>query len=375
MQTTGPAAAIADPASAKLDPNAIGLVGAVTLGVVFLSPAMTLYGLFGPIFLAAGRAAPLAFVFALLATLPTAYGYAVLSRDYPSSGSAADWSARATTPRIGIWTGWIVFLYYLTNFVIQPVALGLFFGDLLKTLNLSPATAGAMGFGLGVLFCCALPAWLVYRGITLSTKSALVFLLIEISVVIALCGTIVALAPGHGTPLSLSGFSLSAAGRNPSGLFGALVFGMLAFCGFDVVSTVAEETKMARKLIPRATIIAVLLYAVLIIGGIWALTLGGNADALHQAAKAGRMPINDVARTFWGRGALMVTFTAITATLGLAVVTSVGASRILFDMGRRGASRLFAASSAPQNALERAPRNFCRRSRRVFPCVRVRRFL
>ncbi len=94
---------------AKLQSNVMGLLGAATLGVVFLSPAMTLYGLFGPIVLAAGNAAPLAFVFALIATLPTAYGYAVLSRDFPTSGSAADWSARATTHRVGIWTGWIVF--------------------------------------------------------------------------------------------------------------------------------------------------------------------------------------------------------------------------------------------------------------------------
>ena len=34
-----------------LKSNVIGLLGATTLGIVFLSPAMTLYGLFGPIFL------------------------------------------------------------------------------------------------------------------------------------------------------------------------------------------------------------------------------------------------------------------------------------------------------------------------------------
>lgn len=329
------------PASpAKLQSNVIGLLGAATLGVVFLSPAMTLYGLFGPIFLAAGSAAPLAFIVALIATVPTAYGYSVLSRDFPTSGSAADWSARATTPRIGVWTGWIVFFYYFTNFIIQPVALGLFFTDLLKATGVipdSPASQGAC-FLLGVLFCCALPAWMVYRGISVSAKGALIFLLIEISVVVALCLSIVYLAPHRGTPLDFSGFSLGAASRNPSGLFQALVFGMLGFCGFDVISTVAEETKMARKLIPQATMLAIVIYAVLIIGGMWALTMGGDPAALKQAANDGRMPINDVARSFWGRGSLLVTLTAITATLGLAVVTAVGASRILFDMGRRGAA-------------------------------------
>src|ERR1700683_1089322 len=38
--------------SLSLKSDVLGLLGAATLGVVFLSPAMTLYGLFGPTFLA-----------------------------------------------------------------------------------------------------------------------------------------------------------------------------------------------------------------------------------------------------------------------------------------------------------------------------------
>ncbi len=147
-----------------------------------------------------------------------------------------------------------------------------------------------------------------------------------------------------------------AASYHRSGLFQAMVFGMLGFCGFDVISTVAEETKMARKLIPQATMLAIAIYAVLIIGGMWALTLGGDPAHLRQAAAEGRMPINDVAHSFWGRGSLLVTLTGISATLGLAVVTAVGASRILFDMGRRGATlprfaQLHPRFQVPWNAL------------------------
>ncbi len=344
------------PAPPQLKSNVIGLLGAATLGVVFLSPAMTLYGLFGPIYLAAGTAAPMAFVFALLATLPTAYGYAVLSRDFPSSGSAADWSARATTPRIGIWTGWIVFFYYFTNFVIQPVAVGLFCTELLNFAGVASEVARGSGFLIGVLGCTAWPAWMVYRGISISARGALAVLVVEIVVVVALCGTVVWLAPQRGTPLNLDGFSLSGATQNGSAMFQAMVFAMLGFCGFDVISTVAEETKMARKLIPKATILAVLFYAVIIIAGMWALTLGGQPEALKQAVADGRMPINDVARSFWGSGSLLVTITGISASLGLAIVTSVGASRILFSMGRAGTAparfaRLHPTHQVPWNSL------------------------
>ena len=48
---------------------------------------------------------------------------------------------------------WMVFLYYLTNFVLQPVTLGLFFNDLLTAAGLH---AGVGTYCIGALLCCAL---------------------------------------------------------------------------------------------------------------------------------------------------------------------------------------------------------------------------
>lgn len=330
----------------QLKSNVIGLLGAATLGLVFMSPAMTLYGLFGPIFLACGKLAPLSFVLALVATLPTAFSYAVLSRDHPTSGSTADWAAQATGPRIGAWAGWLVFLYYTTNFIIQVVAVGLFFNELLLALGI--VLPINVGFCAGVLLGSAWPAWMVYRGLSLSVKGALIFLMIEIATVTVLCATIVWFAPSRGTPVTFEGFSPAAAWQNSSGMFQALVFAMLGFTGFDVVSTLAEETRTARKLIPQATILALLLYAVLIVAGMWALTFGGDATQLKASAEAGRMPINEVAQTVWGRGSIAVTFTALTATLALIIATSVGASRVLFAKARRRAAPAIFATLHPR---------------------------
>ena len=135
-----------------------------------------------------------------------------------------------------------------------------------------------------------------------------------------------------------------------------MVFGMLAYCGYDVISTVAEETKAPRTLIPQATVLALVVYAVLIIVGMWALSHGGDPEALRAAAEADQMPINVVAKSFWGQGKVLVTLTAISATLGLAIATSVGASRVLFAAARRGSApaafaRLHPRFLVPWNAL------------------------
>ncbi len=296
-----------------------------------LSPAMTLYGGFGPAYLNAGRAAPLAFVWALFATLPTALSYVFLSNGHPNSGSAAAWAEKAFSRRVSIWAGWMVFLYYLTNFIIQPVTLGVFAGDLFKLIHIEP---GFITYGLGALLCLGWTAPLVYKGIGISMKSALAFLLFESLVVVALCTTVVWMAHASGTKLTLEGFYLSASPAGASGIFRAMVFAILAYCGFDVVSTLAEETHMPEKLIPRATILSLFVYATVITLGIWALTFGSSPGHLKTIAESGLMPITEVARIAWGKASFLIPLTAISASLGLAIATSLGASRVLFSMAR-----------------------------------------
>lgn len=335
-----------------LERGGIGLIGATTLGVVMLSPAMTLYGGFGPSFLNAGAAAPLAFVWALLATLPTAASYILLSREYPTSGSAADWAEKSFGKKIGVWAGWMVFLYYLTNFIIQPVTMGVFAGNLFQAVHIAP---NFFTFAFASIVCLASGAYFVYRGISISSKGALVFLLLETAVVTALCVSVLYFAAQSGTKLDFDNFRLTASPTGSSGVFRAMVFAILAFCGFDVVSTLSEEVREPEKTIPRATFLSLLVYAGIIILGIWSLTYGGTREELKAIADAGGMPISEVARKVWGGGGILIPITGISATFGLTIATAVGASRILFSMARGGlASKPFALlndAQTPVNAL------------------------
>jgi amino acid transporter len=208
-----------------------------------------------------------------------------------------------------------------------------FLNDLLTNFGMHP---GLGTYFLGVSLGVALPAWIVYRGITPSTRGALTFLAFETLVVTALCLTVVFVAPSHGLHLSLENFSFAASPDGTSGIFRALIFGMLTFCGFDVISTLSEETHMPRRLIPQATFLALGVFGVFIIAGIWALCYGGSPEKLKAVADAGGMPISEIARDFWGGWASLVPVTAITAGLGIGIATAVGASRVLFSMARRG---------------------------------------
>ena len=316
----------------SLKSGAVGLLGAVTMGVVMLSPAMTIYGNFGPTFLAAGKASPLVFFWALLATLPTAISYALLSRSYPSSGSAATWIAQTGMNRVARWAGWMVFFYYVTNFAIQPISLGVFLNDILNNLGFHPTI---WTYLIGALSCCGWPAWIVYRGISPSIHGAFGFLLFETAVVAGLCVTIGLIAPEQGAHFSTEGFHIASSPRGFSGLFQAMIFGMLSFCGFDVISTLGEETRMAKKLIPQATFIALAVFGILVISGIWLLSYAATPESLKAAADAGGMPVDAIAKTYWGKWGTFVPLTGISASLGIAIATAIGASRVLMSMSRR----------------------------------------
>src|SRR2546423_1779425 len=97
----------------------------------------------------------------------------------------------------------------------QPVTLGVFFNDLVATAGIH---VGVSTYAVGALLCCIWPAWIAYRGISLSTKGALAFLLFETSVVTALCLSVVFIGAKQGVHFSTEGFHLSSSPGSTTGI-------------------------------------------------------------------------------------------------------------------------------------------------------------
>src|SRR3954471_14710507 len=86
----------------------LGLLGLVTLGSVMMSPALGLYGNWGPMASTVGLPTPLVFLAALVVSLPTAVSYALMSGRLPSSGSTYAWTWRVMSPQAGAWVGLVM---------------------------------------------------------------------------------------------------------------------------------------------------------------------------------------------------------------------------------------------------------------------------
>jgi amino acid transporter len=314
-------------ASGGLRKNAIGLRGAMILGVVLMSPAISIYFSWGFMIPSVGRQTAIVFLIAGLMSLPTAYSYALINRRIPSAGASYKWASRLISPYVGIAMGLILTLFYACIIPAEIAILGVIASDLLRS---ETTTTVAILMGGAVLL--AIP--FVYRGITFNIDTAVILVAIEVAILTAVAvGAFIASSDSQASLAPLN------PGKLPSLalLIPALVLGVNAFTGYDAVSTVSEETKAPRRLIPRATVLSVI-----VVGLIWVVLSTVLSDALAPSAyiktiNAGGFPLTAAAEMAFGSaGRDIVDVMGIEATFAIVIAATIGSTRVLYAMGRDG---------------------------------------
>ena len=164
-----------------LKTGALGMVGLSILGAAMMCPAIGIYLNWGPMASLVGLATPLVFLAALVIALPSAISYSQLSSRMTSSGAVFAWSWRILSPKVGVWTGIIMTFFYIVATILQPILFGMFFNDLLSLLGVE--APGMITWGIGAALITLVVMYATYNGISISIKTALVFIAIELVVV------------------------------------------------------------------------------------------------------------------------------------------------------------------------------------------------
>lgn len=320
-----------------------------------MSPALGIYGNWGPMASMIGKATPLVFLAALGISLPTAISYAVITREMPSAGSAFTWVWESTSPVIGIWVGLMMTIYYTVAVTLQPIFFGLFFNDLLNYFGIHNTSNWT--WGIGVAIATLLVFFMTYRGIAIATKWSLLFMGIEILVVVALSLTIIVSKLSHGG-FTLAPFNPGEIHGGVSTFWSAIILGILSYTGYDVISTVAEEAKAPKRLLPRATILACVLVGIFWALGAWVFSISVPVSEVEKLTSSGLTAATPIADQYWGWGRIFVILTAMSAAAAVYIVTVVGSSRGYFAMAREGTlpasgplSRLNDRFRVPWNAM------------------------
>lgn len=296
-----------------------------------------------------GRAVPLAFALATVGVLLVAYGFVRLCQNFNHAGSVYGFVGATMGPRSGVVAGWGLMGTYIFYGGVTSMASGIFGTKFLEELGVWKNQPGWTGFlvgGIAILlayFLAVVPARNGTR--ILLTVEAVTVTLIVITAIIIFAKLAGGSAPG-GHKIDMSVFSIPS-GTGASSVFLGVVFGFLSFAGFEAASTLGEEARNPRKDIPRAIL------GTAIFGGIYFVlitaveVMGFGTDAAGVKAFIGSGSLMGDLGTSYVASWVGTTITlgAALSAFGCLLACVVGASRLLFALGRdSGNARLASVS-------------------------------
>jgi amino acid transporter len=312
-----------------LERNAIGLTEVLFQSITHMAPAVATALSLGAATLFAGGNTPLAVVLALIAALFTAYSIGELARHLPSAGGMYTYVARG----LGSFVGWLMAWAFLLAEPVVPAALfasfGLFGASLITLVT--GFSNDYLWLPLAVL-CGLLVWWLVYRGISISTRVGVALGAIEIGIFLFVSLLLILNAGSRNT---LSVFVPGSDGLKPA--LQGMVFCLLAFVGFEAAAPLAEETRDPRRTIRRAVLLSAVLIGLFYTFNMYAATVFFGPDKMQKEFLGfnNSDPWSGMANEVLpGIGGILVVFAILNSSLANASAGANASTRVIFALGR-----------------------------------------
>ncbi|NUM55621.1 MAG: amino acid permease [Candidatus Hydrogenedentes bacterium] len=283
-----------------------------------------IYALVGKVAGLSGMLSWMSFAVASVAATLTACVYAELATRFPQSGGAAYYCERAfRKPALSVFIGWLVLCSGVVSMATSSLA---FAGYLTKLVEPLPAPVAVCGF-LFVVGTIAI------RGIRESSTSNIICTMIELSGLLIVVTTGLALFFGGGPPkIELATPPPEVTTWAPLLILQGAGLAFFACIGFEDIANVAEEVKKPERTIPTA-----LLSAMAIVGAVYMLVAFVSTRTLppHELASSEAPLLSVVERTApWSLKFFGVI--AMFAVANTSLLNCVMGSRLLHGMSREG---------------------------------------
>lgn len=319
----------------------LGLFDATMIGV----GAMIGAGIFVLTGIAAGEAGPasiLAFALNGVVTMLTAFAYAELASAIPRAGGGYSFVRMAFPGATGFVAGWMLWFAYTVACSLYALGFAGYFweffhkyfpgitGGVFGLIGQNPAILG-ITVVIGILF-----VWLNVRGaeVTGRTENILTLSKIVILAVFIFFGILqITEEPARAAESFMPFF--------PQGFGGVLIamgLTFIAFEGYDLIATVAEEIKNPEKNIPKATFISlavtITIYLLILLVSLGAIN-PENLTSWEFLGKYQETAIVRAAEDFMPAfGVLIIVIGGLLSTMSALNATVMAASRVAFSMGR-----------------------------------------
>lgn len=235
----------------------------VILGVAYMTP-MVVFDTFGIVSGITDGRVPLAYIFALVAMLLTAFSYARFSRQTEKPGSAYTYTAESCGAKAGFFVGWCSLLDYILLPLVNALLAGIYLEAVIPSV---PYWMWVTLFaGLVTLINCFRINFLANLSLVF-VVAPLLLMVLFIYLVIRGVGE----GQGYGHVLTLAPLFNGDSSILPL-IAGASIL-CFSFLGFDAVTTMSHETQDPKRTIPRAVMLTTLAGGIIFLTASWFIQL------------------------------------------------------------------------------------------------------
>ncbi len=313
----------------RLNRGALGLLDITAATMANIAPAMSFFFGFGYLAFTAGLASPLTILLAGIAILFLGNTLSEFTKVLPSTGGFITFVGKTFGARTAVTTALLTGTGYIAAMASVIAIVGGFFQGIMQHYNVSGLES--VPWGVYTLIFLAIAAYMMIRGVSISTKVAGLFFSCEMAILLIV--SVVTLAKFH-QHINFRPFEPKNISGGFKGLAAGFPLGIYLFIGWENSAALAEETNNPRKNVPRAvfTSIFVMLVAYLLFAYSTVVGFKDNVTTLTSSP----VPFLTVAGAI-GAFVLFLTYVAgMTSTMGAMIAGTNSQARLLFNAGREG---------------------------------------
>jgi amino acid transporter len=273
-----------------------------------------------------GRAAPLVFLLGAVAMAIVGLSFAALGQRVAHAGSADVYVTHVFGPRWGFVAGWVLLLSYLMFTAGVTAIVGNFVAAALLQAGIHIQQEW-----LAICLVCALIAiWFVWYDMRIAARLMLALEGISVLTILFLAARILTKVPLSTIPFRPD------PSHGWSGIGYGLVFAVLAFAGFEGAAAIGAETRNARRIIPLAIIVTVVIAGLFYLIVSYAEVMGYGLDRVQMLAQADA-PLDTLSAKFVSaKFAIFIDVAAALSAFAAAIGSLSAASRMMYAVGRSG---------------------------------------
>ncbi len=333
----------------RLHQGTLGLVDIAAATMANIAPAMSFYFGFGFLALTAGEAAPLTILVAIVAIALLGNTVSEFTKVTPSTGGFITFVGKTFGPQSAVTTALLTGAGYIAAMASVIAISGGFFQYLLQFYNVGGLKN--VPWIVWTLVFLAFAAFMMVRGVKVSTRLAGAFFFFELAVLVVV--SVASLIKFHGN-LSWEPFNPAKITGGFSGLGVAFPLAIYLFIGWENSAALAEETDQPRKNVPKAVFSSIGLMGVSYLLFAYSTVIGfkGNVTTLGAAT----VPFLSVAHEVLAFFAFLGFIAGMTSTVGSLIAGTNSQARLIFNAGREGLlpkfiGKVHATRRTPVNAL------------------------